>query len=369
MFVLDSHCDTPSQILRLRDMTLNNDHSHVDFPKLRRGGIDGAFWALYVPAGMSSEAGEEYAYEMLGSVMSVLESNREKAALALSPEQALANKEAGLFSVFLALENGSPIGSSIDKLYDFYDAGIRYMTLSHSANNLICDSCASDVRKWNGLSPFGREVVGHMNRLGMMIDVSHISDESFYDVLECSRAPVVASHSCCRALAGHPRNMTDDMIRALAAAVGVIQINFFPVFLDSGFGKILDASGIGEYGEAIEQEFIACPSDFARRAAWYGVLDELEALERPSYKKIADHIDHVVSLVGIDHVGLGSDFDGIAVTPRGMEDASCFPVIFDELRGRGYSEPDVEKIAGANFLRVFSEVRRLSGLSCSGSVQ
>lgn len=197
---------------------------------------------------MSSEAGEEYAYEMLGSVMSVLEFNRDKAALALSPEQALANKEAGLFSVFLALENGSPIGSSIDKLYDFYDAGIRYMTLSHSANNLICDSCASDVRKWNGLSPFGREVVMHMNRLGMMIDVSHISDESFYDVLECSRAPVVASHSCCRALAGHPRNMTDDMIRALAAAGGVIQINFFPSFSTAVSEKSLTVPGLGSMG-------------------------------------------------------------------------------------------------------------------------
>lgn len=365
MFVLDSHSDTPSQIYRLRDMSLDNDHSHVDFHKISRGGIDGAFWALYIPAHMSADEGYEYAGKLLEGVSGVLDTHPDKAALALSPEQAFANKEAGLFSVFLALENGAPLGKSLERLHGFYDAGIRYVTLTHSGDNEICDSCASDVKRWNGLSPFGREAVAEMNRIGMMIDVSHASDKSFYDVLECSAVPVVASHSCCRALAAHPRNMTDDMIKALAEAGGVIQINFFPVFLDDGFGRILSDSGIGQWGETVEQKFISCPSDAARRAAWYGVIDELQALERPSYRRIADHIDHVVSLVGIDHVGLGSDFDGIAVTPSGMEDISCFPVIFSELARRGYSDVDIEKIAGANFMRVMSEAgefsRRFSG--------
>lgn len=242
------------------------------------------------------------------------------------------------------------------------------MTLSHSADNQICDSCASGAGKWHGLSTFGREVIVRMNRMGMIVDVSHISDESFYDVLEYSSAPVVASHSCCRSLADHPRNLTDDMIRALAECGGVVQINFFPVFLDSGFAGILRASGIEEWGERVEQRFIDCPSDDDARRAWYGVLDRLEALERPSYRRIVDHIDHVVSLVGIDYVGLGSDFDGIAVTPRGMEDASCFPAIFGEMRRRGYGEDDIRKVAGANFMRVFSEVRNCSA-SFSGAAR
>jgi membrane dipeptidase len=191
-----------------------------------------------------------------------------------------------------------------------------------------------------------------MNRLGMLVDVSHISDSSFYDVLETSTRPVVATHSCCRALCDHPRNMTDEMIKDLAAAGGVIQINFYPLFLDGGFKHVLDRSGIMEYGERIESEFIADPANSARRAAWNKVQDELNALARPSYKLIADHIDHVVSLVGIDHVGIGSDYDGIEVTPQGMEDISRMPVLFDELRTRGYAESDLSKIASGNFFRI-----------------
>jgi membrane dipeptidase len=186
----------------------------------------------------------------------------------------------------------------------------------------------------------------------MLIDVSHVSDETFYDVLKYSSKPVVATHSCCRALASHPRNMTDDMIRVLAAAGGVIQINFFPLFLDDDFAAILRDSGIEERGEDIENEFIKDPADPVKRAAWYAVLDELSSLSRPSYKRIVDHIDHVVEIAGIDHVGLGSDFDGISVAPEGMDDISCFSKVFDEMRERGYSETDIEKVAGANFLRI-----------------
>jgi membrane dipeptidase len=191
-----------------------------------------------------------------------------------------------------------------------------------------------------------------MNSLGMLVDVSHISDASFYDVLETSDKPVVATHSCCRALCDHPRNMTDQMIKDLAQAGGVLQINFYPLFLDGSFKSVLNASGIMEYGERIESEFIADPANPEKRAAWNRVQDELEALQRPSYKLIADHIDHVVDLVGIDHVGLGSDYDGIEVTPLGMEDISLMPVLFDELRSRGYTDSDLSKIASDNFFRI-----------------
>lgn len=353
MFVLDSHCDTPSQILRLRDISLDDSYSHVDLPKLRRGGVDGAFFALYVPASMDDDpdVSRAYAYRLLDGVRAAV-GEESGAVITTSVEQALENKSKGYVSIFLGLENGAAIGNSLDELRRFYDAGVRYITLCHSGNNQICDSCAPKTRRWNGLSPFGREVVAEMNRLGMLIDVSHLSDESFYDVIRFSSRPVVATHSCCRALAGHPRNMTDDMIRHIAAAGGVVQVNFYPVFLDPDFPDVLKASGILEKGEAVEREFIADPADFGKRMAWNKVQDQLTALKRPSYKKIVDHIDHIVRLVGIDHVGLGSDFDGIEVTPEGMEDISKFSLVFDEMRDRGYSESDIEKVASGNFFRV-----------------
>ena len=362
MFILDSHCDTPSQILRLRDLSLDNDLAQVDYPKLKKGNVDGAFFALYIPADMDTDDAKSYLLRLLGGVKRTLAENPDKAALAVSMSQAVENKSKGLFSIFLGLENGSPLGDSeesFELLQKLYDAGVRYVTLCHSRHNQICDSCACTTPKWGGLSPFGKRLVAEMNRIGMLVDVSHISDSSFYDVLACSTKPVVATHSSCRSLAGHPRNMTDDMIRELAARGGVIQINFYPVFLDSDFASRLSSSGIAEKGESIEAEFIADPANIEKRQAWNAVQRELLALERPSYKLIADHIDHVVSLVGVDHVGIGSDYDGIEITPDGMEDVSMMPKLFDELRTRGYSEEDLTKIAGGNFFRVLEQAAQL----------
>ena len=354
MFVLDSHCDTPSQILRLRDLALDNDHSHVDFPKLKKGAVDGAFFALYIPAAMDADADAAMAYarRLMDGVEDTVRANSDKAVLCRTAAEALENKEKGLFSVFIGLENASPIGNSLEKIREVYDWGVRYITLCHTGNNEVCDSCAPKQKRWGGLSPFGREVVAEMNRLGILIDVSHVSDDSFYDILKYSSKPVVATHSCCRALAGHSRNMTDEMIKALAETGGVIQINFYPLFLDDDFVKVLAESGIEARGEAAEESFKADPADPAKREAWNRVQDELMALPRTPYTRIVDHIDHVVSLVGIDHVGLGSDFDGICVTPEGMEDASCFQRVFEEMRLRGYSESNIEKVAGGNFMRL-----------------
>lgn len=362
MFVLDSHCDTPSQILRLRDLSLDNELAHVDYPKLKRGNVDGAFFALYIPANLDTDDAKDYLLRLMGGVKRTLAENPDKAVLTLSMSQAVENKKKGLFSLFLGLENGSPLGDSedaFDILQKLYDAGVRYITLCHSRNNQICDSCASSTPKWGGLSPFGKKLIAEMNRLGILVDVSHISDSSFYDVLACSTKPVVATHSSCRSLASHPRNMTDEMIRELAARGGVIQINFYPIFLDSEFASRFSSSGIADKGEAIEAEFIAEPSNAAKRQAWNEIQRELLALERPSYKLIADHIDHVVSLVGVDHVGIGSDYDGIEITPDGMEDISMLPKLFDELRSRGYSEDDLEKIASGNFFRVLEQVAQV----------
>lgn len=353
MFVLDSHCDTPSQILRLRDLGTDNAIGHVDFPKMKRGGVDASFFALYVPAELDTEAARAYADRLLEISLESIEKNSRCAALTKTAEEARNNKAKGLISIFLGLENASPLGSSLDVLGHYFDAGVRYVTLCHSADNLVCDSCAGNGR-WGGLSPFGREVVAEMNRLGMLVDVSHISDSSFYDVLECSSRPVVATHSCCRALSDHPRNMTDDMIRALAEQGGVIQINFYPLFLDAHYADSRESAAKLNEADILEAAFIRNPSDSLARERWFSAFKGLLDLPRPSYRKIADHIDHAVEIAGIDHVGIGSDFDGISITPEGMDDISMLPVLFEELKRRGYSDSDLEKIAGDNFLRLLS---------------
>ena len=355
MFVLDSHCDTPSQIYRLRDLSLDNDHAHVDFPKIRRGGIDGLFFALYTSNSLSVEDGWKYANQMLDGVTNTLAQNKNIARLTLSPEEALRNQAQGLISIFIGMENGAPIGMNLKRLDYLHERGVRYITLTHNGDNQICDSAASKKKTWGGLSPFGRKVVSRMNELGIMIDVSHISDDAFYDVLQTSTKPVIASHSCCRALSNHRRNLSDDMIKKLAEKGGVIQINFYPIFLDISFNDVLNSSGLEEKAEKIEEEFILNPADKSKRKAWYKMMDELSSLPRPSYKIIVDHIDHAVAIAGIDHVGLGSDFDGISVTPSGLETCEDFPKIFEEMQHRGYSKSEISKVAGENFLRVFNE--------------
>ena len=351
MFVLDSHCDTPSQIMRLRNLSVDNPYAHVDFPKLRAGGVDASFFALYTPGTMSPDAATRYALEMLAGINDAVEAAPDMAALANSPEEAYRNKAAGKTSVFVGMENGLPIQGSLALLRQFYRMGVRYMTLTHNTDNQICDS-AAEGHRWGGLSPFGRQVVAEMNRLGMIIDLAHASDATFYDCVRCSKAPVVSTHSCCRALASHRRNMTDDMLRAIAAVDGVIQINFYPVFLDDSFRKVLAESRLQEEGERIEAAYIADPSNLSKRKAWYEIVDSLTNLPRPSYKRIVDHIDHAVSIAGIDHVGIGSDFDGIEVTPDGMEDISKISLVFEEMKSRGYSDEDIKKVAGGNFLEL-----------------
>ncbi|MBR4166757.1 MAG: dipeptidase [Bacteroidales bacterium] len=324
MFVLDSHCDTPSQMMRGLDIGIAGDRSQVDLPKLKAGGVDASFFALYTSADLSEDEAATKVLEMLARVYDALDVYSEQAALALTPEDALRNKEKGLISIFLGMENGSPIHKSLPLLRQFYRMGVRYMTLTHNGDNEIADSAAQGTR-WHGLSPFGREVVYEMNRLGMIVDVAHVSDETFYDVIKCSKAPIVSTHSCCRALASHRRNMTDDMIRTLADHGGVIQINFYPVFLSDLY------------------------------ASFYEVKGE-KASPRPGVSDVVNHIDHAVKVGGIEHVGIGTDFDGIEVTPKGLEDISKLPKVFDQLKRKGYSEDQIELIAGKNFLRAFNDV-------------
>lgn len=354
MLVLDSHCDTPSQLMRGRDIGANSRWSHVDLPKLKAGRVDAAFFALYTSKDLTPDAATRYALEMAGRVYDALEAHPHRTALALSPEQIRSNKEKGLISILLGMENGAPIQRSLSLLRLFHRLGVRYVTLTHNGDNELADS-AAEGRRWHGLSPFGREAVAEMNRLGMIVDIAHASDETFFDCIRTSRSPIVSTHSCCRALASHPRNLSDEMLRALADKGGVVQINFYPVFLSDSFAKVLQDSGLSEK-ERVEQEWIANPSDPEKTAAFHALQDAFAALPRPSYKRVVDHIDHAVRVAGIDHVGIGSDFDGMEVTPKGLENCSKMGRIFEEMRRRGYSDDAVEKIAGENFLRVFKEV-------------
>lgn len=318
MFVLDSHCDTPSEILRGRDIALDNPDAHVDFPKLRRGGVDACFFALYTPNTITEDESLRKVMRMLAAVRDALAANPDKAALATTPEEAIALKEKGLTAVFLGMENALPLGKDLSLLRYFYRAGVRYVTLTHNGDNEICDS-AAEGKRWGGLSPFGREFVAEMNRIGMLVDIAHCSDKTFYDCIEVSSAPIVSTHSCCRALCSHRRNLTDDQLRALAAKGGVCQINFYPVFLSDDYNEELD-------------------------------------LNRPGVKDVVDHIDHAVKVAGIEAVGIGSDFDGIDEAPLGLDDISRIGLVFDEMARRGYSEDEIELVAGRNFLRVLSEV-------------
>ena len=359
MQVFDSHVDTPSQLIRLRNVGIDNRYGHVDFPKLRRGGVCGSFFALYTPAEMAPDAATRYALEMISAVYDAVDVNPDYAALAFSPEEAEENTKNGLISVFIGMENGSPIQRSLPLLRTFYRLGVSYMTLTHNGDNAIADS-AADVTHWHGLSPFGKEVVAEMNALGMMVDLSHASDETFWDCIRLSQAPVIATHSCCRALCNHRRNLTDEMLKALGEKDGYVGINFCPSFLSEHFGSDPTDVALLEEGDRVEAAFIEDPSDPERVRAWEIMQDRLETIWRPGVKEIVDHIDHAVGIVGIDRVGIGSDFDGILVPPAGLENVSKIGCVFDEMLRRGYDEESVEKVAGRNLLEVMKRVKQKS---------
>lgn len=359
MQFFDSHVDTPSQLIRLRDPGIDNEYGHVDFPKLRRGGAGGSFFALYTPAEMAPDAATRYALEMLSAVYDSVERYPELAAMAFSPEDAGRNGRDGLVSVFLGMENGAPIQESLPLLRTFYRMGVRYVTLTHNGDNALADS-AAEGKRWHGLSPFGKKALAEMNDLGMMVDLSHASDETFWDCIRYSRAPVIATHSCCRALCGHRRNLTDDMLKALADKDGYVGINFYPAFLSERFLSDPADAALFDEGERVEAAFIADPSDPLRVQAWHGMQDRLRSLWRPGVREIVDHIDHAVEIAGIDHIGIGSDFDGILVPPEGLEDVSMIGKVFDEMRLRGYSESDISKVAGENLMAVWGRIQGLT---------
>ena len=357
MHIFDSHVDTPSQLIRLRNLGIDNRYGHVDFPKLKRGGVDGSFFALYTPVGMAPDAATRYALEMVSAVYDCVDENPDYAALAFSPDDAMENGRNGLISVFMGMENGDPIQQSLPLLRTFYRLGVSYLTLTHNGDNAIADSAAEGTR-WHGLSPFGRQVVKEMNELGMMVDLSHASDETFWDVLRTSTAPVIATHSCCRALCNHRRNLTDEMLKALGENDGYVGVNLYPAFLSDKFLSDPSDAALFDEADKVESAFIEDPSDPARVRAWNEMQDRLETIWRPGVKEVVDHIDHAVEMAGIDHVGIGSDFDGISVPPKGLENVSLIGSIFEEMRRRGYDEKSVNQVAGENLLAVMRRITK-----------
>lgn len=359
MFVLDSHCDSPSQMMRGRDFLKDNSWGHVDFPKLRAGGVDASVFALYNGPELKADEATRYTLDMLAHLYDQVDAAEGEVELAFSAEDLEDNKAKGLLSIIISMENGAPIQKSLPLLRMFYRMGVVCMTLAHNGDNEICDSCAGQHR-WGGLSPFGRDVVREMNDLGMIIDIAHCSDDTVRDCLELSKAPIVSTHSCCKALASHRRNLGDELLKAIADKGGVVQINFCPSFLSDDYDVLMDETGEGGRADAIEAAFIAAHDDPDKVAAWVKEQKVLESMPRPGIKEVADHIDHAVSVMGIDHVGVGSDYDGILVAPQGLEDVSKLPALWKELKNRGYSDSGISKIAGENFLRVFREVESIA---------
>ncbi len=356
--VFDAHCDAPSQMLRLRDFGKDNARGQVDFPKMLRGGVNASFFAAYVPASLSGKAATDYACKLLDTAAGQVLANPDKAAVAGSASAVRSIVRSGRIAVMLGIENASALdgGDSVELLKSFYNRGVRYITLTHSADNDYADSCTGGGR-WGGLSPLGRRLIEEMNGMGMMIDLAHSSDATMRDVLGLTSAPLAYTHGCCRSLASHRRNITDELMRGIAETGGVVCMSIYPCFLDDGFVRTLGESGL-EGKSYVEDEFIRDPSDPAKREAWYALSDELAALPRPGVARVVDHIEHAVSVAGVEHIGIGTDYDGIEVTAEGLEDISRFGLVFEEMSRRGFSRFDISKIAGGNLLRVLKEVRK-----------
>ena len=365
--ITDGHVDLPYRlkILNFRfqkefiGIPISSDEGEFDFKRAREGGLDAPFMSIYVPARLQNEAGESKALadSLIDMVEGIANSHPNNFRIAKSPDDVKKNFKNGVVSLPMGMENGSPLEDDITNVQHFKNRGISYITLTHSLNNRICDSSYDTVRIHNGLSQFGEQVVKEMNKVGIMIDISHVSDSTFYDVMKLTTKPVIASHSSCRFFTpGFERNMSDDMIKALAKNNGVIMINFGSSFIDIGVQQARDSMGIA-YRKQLKEKGLKHGDPEAEV-----ILDSYfknNPVMWSDVKVVADHIEHVKNLVGIDYVGFGSDFDGVGDSlPKGLKDVSDYPNLVRELLDRGFSESDIEKVCSGNLMRVWSEVLR-----------
>jgi membrane dipeptidase len=359
--VIDTHCDGTGRMEKPGfDFTVWNESGHVDLARMRQGGLDAEFMALFIPPRLEGADAVPEALGQLEAFLEQVESHPAQLALARSTADLVRNGRAGKASLCLGLEDGTPIlKDRLDLLRFFYRQGVRYVGLCHMKSNFLVDS-STDKAQWDGLSPWGETVVREMNRQGMMVDVSHLSDEAVRDILAVSTAPIFASHSGCRALCDTPRNLPDDLIRAIAARGGVIDVNFYPAFLSAEYDR-----ANAERRKRLQPELDKIRPKFNNDLEGY--FREVEALNaknpipRPSVEVLVDHIAHVVEVAGEDHAGIGSDFDGISDLPEGMRGCQDLPLVTYHLLRRGFTEAQVQKILGGNFLRFFQAVERASG--------
>lgn len=361
IIIADTHIDFPLGLYHdPKKFTIEKSEGEFDFPRIKQGGLNIPFMSIYTPPRLEGTGKSKVmADSLIALVEKVVKENSDKFAIPMSVNDARKHFTEGKISLAMGMENGSPIENDLKNLRYFYERGIRYITLAHGKSNHICDSSYDENKQWNGLSKFGEEVVREMNKLGIMIDISHVSDSAFYDALEISLAPVIASHSSCRHFTpGFERNMSDEMIIKLAEKKGVIQINFGSSFLRDDIRKKYDETDA--FVDNYIKEHPEQPDEQRRE-----FINKYRKENKPpnaDVKDVVAHIDHVVKLVGVDFVGIGSDFDGVGDTlPEGLKDVSYYPNLIYELLKLDYDEEDIRKIFGENLLRVWSAVEQTAG--------
>ena len=359
--IVDTHIDVPYRLERkYQDISLSTKGGDFDYPRALEGGLNASFMSIYIPADVDQKGGGfDLADKLIDSMEDIANTNPEKFAMATCTSDLITNFENKKISIALGMENGGPIAGDMENLQHFYNRGVRYITLTHSKPNHISDSSYDTNQPWDGLSPFGKKLIGIMNDSGIMIDVSHLSDKAFWQVIELSSSPIIASHSSLRHFTKNfERNMSDSMVKATASQGGVIQINFGSNFISQAtqdFGKKRNKA-VAEY---MTKEELSSDNPMTRQ-----FLKEYLAVNPYPYAtldQVLDHIDRVVELGGIESVGIGSDFDGVGDSlPVGLKDVSDYPNLIDGLLHRGYQKVDIEKILGANLLRVWGEVETFS---------
>jgi len=368
--VIDTHADTPQRFLDGNydiASTDPRDPGHISLDKARLGNLGAEFFSIWVEPKSNEGHFARHTLDLIDSVYEQAARHPDRMMMAYSVADIERARKARKLAALLGIEGGHSIENDIHLLRDFYRLGVRYMTLSWSNTNEWADSSGDldnpKIQHHNGLTDFGKQVVLEMNRLGMMVDISHVADKTFWDAIATTKAPVIASHSSARALSNHPRNMTDDMLRAVGKNGGVVDVNFYSAFVDEDYRKAAEAQKKDR--EAAVDAYVA-QQQAAGRTVTYLDKDRIERewaakIPRPPLKSLIDHIDHIAKVSGVDHVGLGSDFDGVSgAMPEGMDSAADLPKITQALLDRGYSADDIRKILGGNLLRVFREVERVS---------
>ncbi len=355
--IVDGHCDTPYRLLRHNvHLDEHDTEAQLDLQTLEESGITATFFAAYVPPFYAGRGAAAFAYRLIDLIKEETKRREDLLRFCSDSEAIRRAKREGTIGIMIGVEGGHAIEDSLDILRDFYARGARYMTLTHVNTNNWCDS-SGDGGKHGGLTGFGRTVVRTMNDMGMIVDISHVSDKAFYAVLETTRVPVVATHSSCRALCNHPRNLTDDMLRDLARNGGLCMINFFSAFVNNDVAQVImharkRPKDGGNGGGGGTEELPDDRTDWDSYLQWFNTL----GCPRARLDDVIDHIVHAATVAGIDHVGLGSDFDGVPALPDGLQSAAALPAITDRLTARGFSDDDVMKVLGGNFMRVFEMV-------------